>query len=390
MGYSGAGVVLAMLDTGFYKDHEAFADAIADGRLLAEWDFINDDGNTQNESGDDLFQHFHGTATWSAAGGFHEGELIGPAYGASFLLAKTEDVTGETPVEEDNWAAAAEWADLHGADVISSSLGYLDWYTYEDMDGDTAVTTIAADIAVSRGIAVCNSAGNEGNSDWYYIIAPADGDSVIAVGAVNVFGELAGFSSHGPTYDGRIKPDVLACGDGTYCAYTPETGGTYGWASGTSLSCPLVAGAAALILEARPQWSPTTVREALRNTADHASSPDNDYGWGIIDVPAAIDAVLGASESFKPPLAGLLQVRPNPLSSGATLSYLLPDGVSQGEIAVFDGAGRRIFARPIVDRSGGVTWDGRDEGGRPVPSGVYLVRLRAEEWRMTQKAVVRR
>lgn len=215
LGYSGKGVLITMLDTGYFLHHPAFDSILNSGRLVATHDFINGDDNV--EDGPDQ-QREHGTYTFSAVGGFVNDTLIGPAYGAQFALAKTEVVASETKIEEDHWVAGIEWAEGLGADVVSSSLGYNDWYTYEDMDGNTALSTIAADSAVSKGVVVVNAAGNERQNAWHYIIAPADGDSVIAVGAVNLQGQIAGFSSAGPTYDGRIKPDVVACGVNTYCA----------------------------------------------------------------------------------------------------------------------------------------------------------------------------
>jgi serine protease AprX len=286
LGYYGQGVLVCMMDTGFRKDHQAFQLAYTQGRVLAEWDFINHDGNTQNEPGDPSSQHNHGTMTWSTLGGAADGNLYGPAYGASFILAKTEDVSGETPIEEDNWVAGMEWADSIGADVISSSLGYIDWYTYADLDGNTAVTTIAADIAAQRGIVVCNAMGNEGSASGS-LIAPADADSIIACGAVDGSGNIAYFSSRGPTYDGRIKPEVCARGVSTRCA-DPNNTASYTYASGTSLSTPLVGGVAAVILSAHPYWTPMQVREAMMASGNHTGSPDNDYGWGIPDILTAI------------------------------------------------------------------------------------------------------
>jgi subtilisin family serine protease len=275
-----------MMDTGFRKDHQAFQLAFSEGRVLAEWDFINHDGNTQNEAGDPSGQHDHGTMTWSTLGGAADGNLYGPAYGASFILAKTEDVSGETPIEEDNWVAGMEWADSIGADVISSSLGYIDWYSYSDLDGNTAVITIAADIAAQRGIVVCNAMGNEGSGSGS-LIAPADADSIISCGAVYGSGDIVYFSSRGPTYDGRIKPEVCAQGVSTRCANPSGTTG-YTYADGTSLSTPLIGGTAAVILSAHPSWTPMQVREAMMESGDHSTSPDNDYGWGIPDILAAI------------------------------------------------------------------------------------------------------
>ncbi len=286
LGYKGQGILVCMMDTGYLKDHRAFQLADSEGRILAEWDFINNDGDTQNEPGDPSTQHNHGTYTWSALGGAADGNLYGPAYGAFFILAKTEDVSMEQPIEEDNWMAGMEWADSIGADVISSSLAYIDWYTYEDLDGNTAVTTIAADIAAERGIIVCNAMGNSGPSSGS-LMAPADADSILACGAVDASGYLAWFSSRGPTYDGRTKPEVCARGVSTTCADPYDTT-AYTTASGTSLSTPLIGGCAALILSAHPDWTPMQVREATMMTASRATYPDNDYGWGIPDILAAI------------------------------------------------------------------------------------------------------
>lgn len=285
-GYTGAGVLVAMFDTGFRKDHESFAAAFSTGRVLAEYDFIFDDSETANEAEDYSSQWNHGTYTWSTLGGAKEGTLYGPAYGASFILAKTEDVRSETSVEEDNWAEAVEWADSIGADVISSSLGYSDWYTYADFDGQTAITTIAANLATAYGIVVANAMGNEGPGDGS-LTAPADAYEILSCGAVSSTGAIASFSSRGPTYDGRMKPEVCAQGVSTYCA---SSGGTtnYSYVNGTSLSTPLVGGCAAVLLSARPTLTPQQVRQAFMMTASQASNPDNTYGWGILNLAAAL------------------------------------------------------------------------------------------------------
>lgn len=286
LGLDGSGVIIGMLDTGYdYANHEAFEHLKVEG----EYDFIHDDSTTQNEeqNNDVSSQINHGTITLSAIGGFKEGELIGPAYGSSYFLAKTEDVRSETEVEEDYWVAGIEWLERQGVDVVNSSLGYNDWYEYSDLNGLTATTTIAADIAVSKGVVVVNSAGNEGNKSWRYMIAPADGFNVISVGAVYSTGELVSFSSRGPTYDGRTKPDVMAMGSDVR-SVQPGSLSDYRGASGTSLASPLVAGVAALVLQAHPYLTPTQVRDALRNTATQATSPDNDFGWGIVNAYEAI------------------------------------------------------------------------------------------------------
>jgi len=290
LGINGTGVLVGMLDTGFrWKTHEA----LKNSRIVAEYDFIFQDSVTADEANDPIGQDSHGTSTLSTIGGFKEGQLIGPAYGASFLLGKTEYVPTETQIEEDNWVAAIEWMESKGVDVVSSSLGYTTFddgrgYSYSrgDFDGRTAVTSKAAVAAARKGVVVVNSMGNGGNRVGS-IIAPADADSIIAAGAVNYSGVLASFSSIGPTNDGRIKPDVVAPGVSIYVASSSGPS-VYGRASGTSFSCPLTAGVAALVLSAHPEFTPMQVIDAIRNTASRANRPDNLYGWGIVNAEAAV------------------------------------------------------------------------------------------------------
>lgn len=282
LGYTGQGVLIGQFDTGFDLEHPAFSSL----NLIDKYDFINNDTSV----GDALpvgNQPDHGTKTLSLTGGRADDTLIGAAYNADFILAKTEDLSQEVQAEEDNWVAAAEWADSLGADIITSSLGYFDWYSYSDLDGQTAVITVAAELAVLRGIAVFSSAGNERNKLFYYITPPADGPSVMAIGAVDSAGDLAVFSSAGPTYDGRIKPDLVAMGVGSFVAYNVADSYTFG--SGTSFSCPLAAGAAALLLEAHPDWSPLDLRESMLRSADRFDNPDNLYGYGLLDTYRALN-----------------------------------------------------------------------------------------------------
>lgn len=284
MGLSGAGVVVGMLDTGFHAAH----DCLAGIPVLGAYDFVNGDPEVDFEEGDPTNSISHGTMTLSTVAGWAPGELVAPAYGVSVLLAKTEDISQEVPVEEDHWVAGIEWVEAQGADLASSSLGYLDWYTHEDLDGETCVTTVAADMAVGRGLLIVNSAGNERSSEWGTLIAPADADSVLTVGAVYSDSTVTYFSSPGPTADGRIKPEVAALGYSNRVAY-PYDDTAYSNASGTSFSCPLVAGVAALVLERTPELTPMQVHEALKMTATQAGSPDSDLGWGLVDALAAVE-----------------------------------------------------------------------------------------------------
>ena len=304
-GYSGKGILICLMDSGFDQlSHEAFNSM----NIIAAWDFVNNDPDVEDGTG--LGTGSHGTSTLSLIGGLKQGQIIGTAFGADYILAKTENTVSETHVEEDNWIAASEWADSIGADVFSTSLGYLTFddggsYTASDMDGNTAVITIAADLAVKKGIIVFNSAGNNGNQTAQNTLnAPADGDSVIAIGAVDLNKNRASFSSYGPTANGRIKPDFMAMGVNTYAARNISDQSYSSSFSGTSASCPLAAGVAALMLEKDYSLTPIEIREILRTTSDNSSSPDNLYGWGVINALAAMDEIPSVSVQLKIYLEG--------------------------------------------------------------------------------------
>jgi len=382
---SGNGVFVGMMDSGFDTEHETFDRIVSEGRLLATRDYI--DGDEDVTDGPPS-QKDHGTCTWSALAGYSPGFLIGPAYGAEFALAKTEIIAEEIQAEEDYWVSALEWFDSLGVDVVSSSLGYNDWYDYSDMDGNTAVTTIAADLAVACGIVVVNAAGNEGLTSWRYIIAPADGDSVIAVGAVDVNGNRARLSSIGPTYDGRIKPDLMARGVATVCA---QPGDLYGTASGTSLSAPLVAGAVALLLEVDPTLTPIELRANLRETADRHDNPDNSYGWGVIDAFAASGLPsLPEEEDF----TSFFYNYPNPFENATTINFFLRRR-SPVTIQIFDLTGEIILEHNIdptstVIGNNPVIWEGNNQNRIKVAPGIYLGHIITDHYSAFTKLVVMR
>ncbi len=363
-GYTGDGVVVAIFDTGFWLDHESIAGA----DVIAEHDFINDDDITANEPGDAPSQHNHGTSCLSLLAGNTPGIMMGAAYGAQYILAKTEDTTMEEPAEEDWWIEAAEWADSLGAQVISSSLCYNDWYTYEDMDGETAPITIAADRAAVNGIAVVNAAGNSGASEWTYILAPADGDSVISVGAVDSSGSRAYFSSVGPTFDGRTKPTIMAMGQSTFIADPLYING-YRRGSGTSFACPLVAGATALLLQKNPGWTSAEVLEAITATGTRATNPDTLYGWGILQARDASnhDPISGVAGR---PSMPMLIAYPNPCRSDLTVRCA--GGFPSGQVLVYDVQGR-LLERFVPERGGLVTLNVEEIGSGLSPGLAFIV-----------------
>jgi hypothetical protein len=274
----GGGVKIAILDTGFETGDPAFASTL----VLAQRDFVFGDTVVANEPNDDPSASRHGTEVWSLLAAEVPGNIIGLAPDAGYVLAKTEDVRSETRVEEDNWVAALEWVDSLGVTVVSSSVGYVgfdDGFTYrpQDFNGDVAVTTVAADSAAARGIAIVNAAGNEGPA-YRSLITPADGHLVIAAGAEDSLGALASFSSRGPTADGRLKPDLTAPGVGVFVV-NPSAGG-FARANGTSFAAPLLAGTVALLRELHPTYTPAEIRSALRRYATRALAPDSSSGWG--------------------------------------------------------------------------------------------------------------
>jgi len=342
-GITGEGVILGLLDTGFdWNDHEALINV----NVIDEYDFVFEDTITANEPEDASNQHNHGTSVMSEVAGFMNGTLIGASFGSSFLLAKTEYVPNETHVEEDNYAAALIWMETQGVDVTSSSLGYSDFdppgpgpedYTYEDMDGQTTIVTQACELAFDRGVVTITSAGNEGNSSWFYITAPADGFNTIAVGAVTPDNIVASFSSHGPTSDGRFKPDILTQGTDVFAAsasgftnYTPTFGGT-------SAAAPLACGIAGLLLSAHPHLINVQVREILQKTSDNFNSPNNTRGYGLASAQNAINFpnLEGISGSYKMHKFFISDISINP--STVELHYSIEGGNFQQVNMTFDG-----------------------------------------------------
>jgi subtilisin family serine protease len=310
VGVRGVGVLIGMLDDGFnnYRTHEALKNI----NVVADSDFIHNINDVNRQPWEIAEQGNHGAGTLSEIGGFASGHLIGAAYGASFLLAKTEmDSSGNSDFhsEEDTYVAALEWMERLGVDITSSSLGYKEFqtppfYTTSDMNGRTTKVAQAATIAARKGVLVVTAMGNEGyamgsgNSFLYAdstIVSPADADSIIAVGATSSDGELATFSGTGPTADGRIKPEIVAQGMGIFWADGNSINSYDSNVGGTSCSTPLVAGAAALVLSAHPELTNMQVRKALLNTAtpsqfrtsQDAVYPNNYYGYGFVNALAA-------------------------------------------------------------------------------------------------------
>lgn len=384
-GYLGDGIRIGVLDSGFDNlAHTAF-DSVS---ISHTWDFLD---RNDDVSGDD-----HGSKVLSIMAALDPGYMIGAAPHSTYLLARTEIIgppdSADYRVEEDYWVAGLEWADSLGVDVVQSSLGYNEFvdgpsYTYADMDGETALTTIAADIAVKKGIVVVNSAGNEGDNSWYYIVAPADGKQVIAVGSVHLDGNLdpvvSSFSSRGPSSDSRMKPDFVALGENVLMV--SPTGNSYTTGSGTSYSSPAVSGAAALLLQIHPDWTPAVLYDSLRVSATSAGA-DSLAGWGTIDAFAAsgISDTTTVSAKFRsyPPYP-----QPVVFAGSTSLVYFpvdIPAGGKCLTIRIFTFSGENVKTIEQVpadagsyrDRGDAPTWDGTNFTGDPVAPGVYYYTIR--------------
>jgi subtilisin family serine protease len=283
-GLTGEGVVVGILDTGFTLQHTALAGI----EVLAKRDFINGDDNVEDEAVDPPGQHDHGTMILSLLAGKDPGKYSGAAPDVKVILAKVDYLPNDTPIEDDWFVAGLEWAEEQGADLVTTSLGFCTPpCDPSQKDGETEATSKAAAAAVANGLIVFAAAGNYGPKATS-ISAPADAKGVITVGSVDSDGVIAPDSSRGPTYDDRTKPDVVAPGVDIWVA-DPASVDSYIQVGGTSVATPLVAGVAAMLLQANPGIDPARMHAMLTSTASRSDSPDNTYGWGIIDGVRAAD-----------------------------------------------------------------------------------------------------
>jgi hypothetical protein len=382
-GYQGQGMVIAVLDGGFTATNEldAFDSLYINGQILGTRDFVGGGTNVYQGSG-------HGTAVLSTMGANLPGQLIGTAPKASYWLLRTEDTGSEYIIEEFNWASGAEFADSVGADIINSSLSYKTFddplynHSYENMDGNTAPSTKAADIASSRGMVVVNSAGNDGNSStWPYIGAPADADSVFSIGAVDPDGIYASFSSIGPTYDGRLKPNFVAQGKNTVIA---SLNGGIGTSSGTSFSSPIIAGMTACLWQTDPTMTNMNLLNAIETSSSLATNPDYQMGHGIPDYTMASIILSG----FNPDLVkekNQIDIFPNPFESDLKIVYNSPD-THNVSIRIFDIEGRLLYSRDNIYRRVGLNYF-HLTGLEDFRQGVYFLTIAAKEIISTQKIV---
>jgi hypothetical protein len=339
--YTGTGKIIAVLDSGFINvDSTAPFQRLFDNNLiLGGYNFVSQSTNVYS-------LHNHGTMTLSCMGGFVDGELVGTAPDAQYYLFVTEDVSQENPVEESYWVEAAEEADRLGADVISTSLGYYEFdnpnygHNYDEFTGDQAFASRGANIAFSKGMIVVASAGNSGASPepLNHIGVPAEANNVLAVGAVKFDETYATFSSVGPSFDGRIKPDVMAQGQASVVA---NTSGNVQTASGTSFSCPIMGGMIASFWQAVPDLTNQQVIDFVRQSADRFANPTDQFGYGIPDFQLALNNALSVTDHSK----GRFLVYPNPAHDNLFVSF--PDNVDGAKMILYNPLGQSVFEKSI-------------------------------------------
>jgi len=364
-GYNGKDVLIAVLDGGFqYADQISSLNNLRNRNgIKAVYDFVKKTNNAYSSS-------THSTAVLSVLAGDLPGLIRGTAPGADFILLKTEDVDSEFPCEEDMWIAGAEFADSAGADIITSSLGYYNFddqsmnYKADQLDGNTAFITLAADIAASKGILVVNSAGNERAKEWKKIIFPADGDFVLAAGAVDGNNYISTFSSAGPSYDRRVKPDLSALGVSVPVQISASTTGRL---NGTSFSCPVLSGMAACLIQAVPNAKNTEILAAMQRSGDRYLSPDSLYGYGIPDI---VEALTELQDKYTTIPDNEIVAAPNPTNGNMELIFREAPGSFY--IEIINISGKILFRNEFPE------WAGRSvrlTAFQELRQGIYNIRI---------------
>lgn len=354
--YTGAGKIIAIMDAGFpgVNTTAPFQRLRTNNSILGGYDFVNDNSNPYTGNS-------HGTLVLSDMGGFVDNQLIGTAPDAKYYLFITEDNNSETPLEESNWVEAAEMADSLGVDVINTSLGYFTYdnpdysYTYDDMNGIKSFISRGADIAFSRGMICVTSAGNSGGSSNPYISVPADAFSTLTVGAVNATRVKASFSSIGPTFDGRLKPDVMAMGASATVA---NASGSVVTANGTSFSSPIMAGAVTSFWSAFPNKTNTEIIQLIKASADKYGNPNFQYGNGIPNFQSALNNALSTTNFTSEKIS----LYPNPTQNYITIS--IPDDLKQATIIFYNNLGQVVLKGKLYNQT-------QDISLEFLPTGIY-------------------
>lgn len=375
-GLTGEGQIIAIMDGGFPNVNTLtpFERLRTNNQILGGYNFADRNTNIYTRNS-------HGTLVLSTIGGYIENEFVGTAPDAKFYLFITEITETETVLEETLWVEAAERADSLGVNVINTSLGYTTFdnpkhnYSYADMDGKTTFITRGAEIASSRGILVVNSAGNEGNVSWKYISAPADAPSVITVGAVDKDGNIAGFSSYGPTADNRIKPEIVA--QGVKSALINHTTGAIGFANGTSFSSPIMAGLIAClnqnesfllkgvkINKGNSKSNNDYLKEAVYQSASKFGNPTDQFGYGIPNFENAY-YYYRATGSVEETELNTIKIAPNPISTSFKIDNITGE-IEDYAVYIFDVLGKEIYKSKLTSTIIDISF---------VKSGIYFLKI---------------
>lgn len=389
MGFTGNGITIAILDAGFlnYKTSNNYDSLRAYNRILGEWDFVKNESSVTED-------HFHGANCFAILAANKPGLVMGSAPHASYFLLRTEDAATEYPVEEQNWVAAAEYADSAGVDMITSSLGYSDFddpsfnHSYAQRDGNTSIVTRGADMAAKKGILVTNSAGNSGGSagEAKFISCPADADSVLAVAATTQSGVIASFSSWGPNGAGKQKPNVASVGQGTVFA-TPN--GNLNSGNGTSYSNPLLCGLTACLWQAFPEFTNMEIIDAVQKSAHKYLTPDDRFGYGIPNFRTA-HAILQQKRDLQK-LETILAddwIKPYPVPFQQQLNILLKAPVSgNATVELIDVLGRLIEKKELKSLNGGQVYFIEFNNLLKLKPGVHFIRYTHAEYKSLLKVL---
>lgn len=358
--FTGTGKTIAVLDAGFPGVDTAapFQRLFTNNLLLGGYDYVNQSTNFYTGG-------THGTLVLSTMGGYVENELVGTAPDASYYLFVTEDITSENPVEESYWVEAAEEADRLGVDIINTSLGYFGYdnpnysYTYEDMNGVTSFISRGADVAFSRGIICVTSAGNSGTTANPHISVPADAINTLAIGAVNASGLYTSFSSIGPSFDNRVKPDVVAQG---FQAVVSDPSGNIGLANGTSFSGPITAGMVACLWQALPTKTNAEIIQIIKESASIFANPTPQLGYGIPNYNTALSTALGINVIKKDSFL----LYPNPVKD--VLNINTTDFSPDTTLLVYSSLGQKVLETKAISAHFSVPVS-------QLPSGVYFCKI---------------
>ncbi len=371
--YTGSGKIIAVMDGGFPGVNTAptFARLRDNNQILGGYNYVN-------RNADFYTGISHGTSVLSLMGGFVDNALVGTAPDASYYLFITEDGPNESPLEMSNWVEAAEEADRLGVDIINTSLGYTTFddsnynFAYNDMNGTTTFISKGLDVAFSRGMVCVVSAGNDGNDAWHYISAPADAANALTIGAVKADETYATFSSQGPTFDGRIKPDVTAQGQNPYVS--DATGSITNSGSGTSYSGPIVAGMVACLWQALPAKTNQQIKQLITQSADRYAAPTVEYGYGIPDFGLALTNGLSVDTFLKNDFV----VYPNPAND--SISVTLSEGFTSGNIVLYTLLGQKVLEEKITKQSSNISI-------KSLEIGTYLYKIESNGFSKSGKVV---